>query len=287
MPSISSLPQVVRNAARLQQVVGVLTKYGLAPWLHQVPLDWLQQHFKTSQGDAIAHLSWPERIRAAMAELGPTFIKLGQILSTRSDIVGPELAEELSRLQSNTPPDDPKAVRALVEAELKRPIAELFSTFDDTPVASGSIGQVHRATLNDGTAVAVKVQHSGIEEKIRSDLEIAMELARLVETHSTEAALYRPTATISELKRALLTELDFCSELRSCQSFAHNFRNDSSVRFPDVHPELSTRRVLTMSYLNGTPFSDRAALTEAGCNLQKLSEQGARVFLEMIFRDGF
>lgn len=287
MPSISSLPQVVRNAARLQQVMSVLTKYGLASWFHRVPLDWVQQHFQTSQGDAIARLSWAQRVRQAIGELGPTFIKLGQILSTRPDIVGPELAEELSGLQSGTTPDDAQTVHKLIEDELGKPVSEIFSSFDDTPVASASIGQVHKATLPCGRNVAVKVQHAGIEEKIRSDLEIAMELAKLVESHSTEAALYRPVETVGELRRSLLRELDFGLELRNVQSFTQNFREDDTVRFPEVFSELSTRHVLTMEFLTGVSVSDGSALKQAGCDLQQLADKGAKVFLEMVFRDGF
>ncbi|MEQ9407413.1 MAG: AarF/ABC1/UbiB kinase family protein [Fuerstiella sp.] len=287
MPSITSLPQVVRNAARLQQVTSVLAKYGLASWLHRVPLDWVQQHFRTSEGAAIAGLSWAERVREALAELGPTFIKLGQLLSTRPDLVGPELAEQLCALQSSTPPDGAEAVRALIQKELGRPTAEIFASFDDVPIASASIGQVHRATLPDGQQVAVKVQHAGIEDKIRNDLEIAQELARLVESYSVEAALYRPVATVNELRKSLLTELDFRQELRNVQRFAHNFRDDDTVQFPEVFCELSTRRVLTMEFLQGTPVSDRRRLAESGCDLPQLAEQGAKIFLEMVFRDGF
>ena len=287
MPSLSSLPQVVRNAARLQQVLTVLTKYGLAGWLHRVPVDWVQQHFRTSQGTDIADLSWHRRIREAIAELGTTFIKLGQILSTRPDIIGPELAEELARLQTSTPPDSPEAVRALIEAEFQKPVSQLFASFDDKPIASASIGQVHRATMPDGRQVAVKIQHAEIEEKIRNDLEIALELAKLVETHSTEAALYRPVATVRELGRSLQTELDFCQELRNAERFASLFRGDKTVRFPEVIRELSTRRVLTMEFLDGISVSDKEALTAAGFDHQDLAEKGARIFLEMVFRDGF
>ncbi|MEO2030801.1 MAG: AarF/ABC1/UbiB kinase family protein [Planctomycetaceae bacterium] len=286
MPSLTSIPQAVRNAGRLQQVISVLAKYGLATWLHRIPLDWLQKHFRTSQGDAIARLTWPERVREALAELGTTFIKIGQILSTRPDIVGPELADQLSALQSSVPPDDFAAVRALIEKELRKPIEEVFASFEETPIASASIGQVHRARLHDGQQVAVKVQHPGIEEKLRSDLEIAHELATLVETHSTEAALYRPVTTVDEIRRSLLKELDFGQELRNAQIFARHFHDDPRVRFPGMFPEFSTRRVLTMEFLQGIELSRIEAEAGDTIDLQVLAEQGAGVFLEMVFRDG-
>jgi len=287
MPSISSIPQAVRNAARLQQVISVLAKYGLATWLHRIPLDWLQKHFRTSQGDAIVGLSWSERVREAMAELGTTFIKIGQILSTRPDIIGPDLADKLSALQSNTPPDSFTAIRTLIEKELKQPIGDVFATFEEKPCASASIGQVHRATLHDGRQVAVKVQHIGIEDNIRNDLAIAQELAALVEAHSTEAALYRPVSTIAEASRSLLKELDFGKELRNAQIFARHFRNDPTVRFPEVFPKFSTRRVLTMEYLEGTELSRIDDAVGGTIDRQALAEHGAGIFLEMLFRDGF
>jgi ubiquinone biosynthesis protein len=143
----------------------------------------------------------------------------------------------------------------LIEQELEKPIGEVFASFDEQPVASASIGQVHRAVLYDGRSVAVKVQHVGIEDKIRDDLEIAMELVKLVESHSTEAALYRPVNTVAEVRRSLLNELDFSQELRNTRSFAHHFHKDPSVCFADVFPEFSTRRVLTMEFLEGTSLS--------------------------------
>ena len=287
MRSISAVPQMVRNAGRLQQVVAVLAKYGLAPWLSRVPLNWVQKQLETVSGRAISKLSGPERVREAVTEIGTTFIKLAQILSTRPDVVGLELAEELSHLQSQTPPDDFAAVRELVVAELGRPLEEVYTRFDEKPLASASIGQVHRAMLRDGSDVVVKVQHSGIEQKIRNDLEIAQELARLAETYSTELALYQPIATVRELQKTLLAELDFCQELRNLQAFADHFKSDAMVRFPRPYPEFSTSRILTMEYLQGVHVSRQSDISAAGHDPQKIACKGAQVFLDMVFRDGF
>jgi ubiquinone biosynthesis protein len=287
MPSVSSIPRIVRNAARLQQVVGVLTRFGVAPWLRRVPLRWVQRYLETSNGVAISELNGPERIREAITEVGTTFIKLGQILSTRPDVIGVELAEQLSQLQSHTPPDDTSFVRDLITAELGRPIDDLFATFDDHALASASIGQVHRATLQDGSQVVVKVQHSGIEQKIRNDLEIAMELAQLAQRYSEELALYQPVATVEELRRALLAELDFGQELRNLQAFGGHFQNDTDVRFPTAYPDLSTRRVLTMEYLEGIHVTSQDDITAAGFSPNEIAKRGANAFLSMLFRDGF
>lgn len=278
---------MVRNAGRLQQVIAVLAKYGLAPWLKRVPLQWVQRHFETTDGTAIAELSASARVREAITEIGTSFVKLGQILSTRPDIVGLELAEELSQLQSQTPPDAIETIRDVIATELGRPLAEVFAQFSDTPLASASIGQVHRATLMDGSEVVVKVQHSGIDENIRNDLEIAEELARLAEAYSDELALYDPVATVGELRRTLLAELDFRQELRNLQAFHARFRDDKTIRFPQAYPDLSTSRVLTMQYLKGTHVTNRSELLAAGGDPARLADAGASAFLEMVFRDGF
>ncbi|MEZ6129721.1 MAG: AarF/ABC1/UbiB kinase family protein [Planctomycetaceae bacterium] len=278
---------MVRNAGRLQQVVAVLAKYGLAPWLRRVPWKWVQRYFETTDGTAISQLSGPARVREAITEIGTSFIKLGQILSTRPDIVGLELAEELSQLQSQTPPDSPATIRSVIAEELGRPVDDIFSEFEDVPLASASIGQVHRATLKNGARVVVKVQHSGIDEKIRNDLEIAEELARLAETYSEDLALYEPVATVGELRRTLLAELDFRQELRNLQAFHARFRNDPGICFPQAWPEFSTARVLTMEHLEGVHVANRSDILAAGGDPVTLADRGAHAFLEMVFRDGF
>ena len=167
---LSAIPRFERNARRLAEILGVLSKYGLADWLSNVDSEWIQGRFVSFDGERLGSVSHEARIRLALTELGTTFIKLGQVLSTRGDLVGPALAEELAKLRSHTPPDSPAAVRATIQSDLGKPVEELFGVFDDLALASASIGQVHRARLHDGTTVVVKVQHAGIEEKILKDL---------------------------------------------------------------------------------------------------------------------
>lgn len=284
---ITSLPQFVRNAGRLNDIVAVLTRYGLAPWLTSIKAEWLQRHFRTSSGQQIHDLSQPARIRLALTELGPTFIKLGQILSTRGDLVGPELAAELAQLQSDTPADDPETVVATILEELGGSPKDLFRHFDSEALASASIGQVHRARLMDGTQVVVKVQHSGIEERIRNDLEILIELARAAEKYAPQLSQYRPVATATEFKKTLENELDFTMEQRSLNRFASNFHDDSGVRFPTAYPNRCSRRVLTMDCLDGISISNRDDLIQARYDLPDIARRGANLFLQMVFRDGF
>src|SRR5262245_17357906 len=168
---LTSIPQFARNANRLREIITILSRYGLADGISRLDLDFAKGLFKNAQGSGLAELTPETRIRLALTDLGTTFIKLGQMLSTRADLVGPSLAKELGQLQADAPADPPEVVRAILEAELGRPIKELFAEFDDRPLASASIGQVHRARLPNGQAVVVKVQHKDIEHRVRNDLE--------------------------------------------------------------------------------------------------------------------
>ena len=175
-------------------------------------------------------------MRLALTELGTTFIKLGQMMSTRADMVGPDLATELAALQADTPADPPEAVHATIVAELGAPPEELFASFDMNALASASVGEVHLAQLKDGTNVVVKVQHAGIEEKVRSDLSLMNTVAQLAEKNSRELAYYRPTATVVEFRRSLLRELDFHTELSHLVQVPAELRQESPRRVPEALP---------------------------------------------------
>ena len=177
---LTSIPQLARNLNRVVEIATVLTKYGLADGFSRIDAGFLRRFVRHIPLHSLTELSQAERVRLAFTDLGTTFIKLGQMLSTRRDLVGGELAAELTQLQTNVPADPFETTRATVEAELKRPIKELFTRFDEVPVASASIGQAHRATLPDGREVIVKVQHPDIARRVQTDLVILAELARLV-----------------------------------------------------------------------------------------------------------
>ncbi len=284
---LTSIPQLARNLNRVVEIATVLAKYGLADGFGRIDAGFLRRVVRHIPLHSLAGLSHEARIRLALTDLGTTFIKLGQMLSTRRDLVGPELAAELARLQDDVPADPFEKTRETVEAELKRPVKELFARFDEAPIASASIGQVHRAALPDGREVVVKVQHPDIGRRVQTDLVILAELAKLAEEYISELRPYRPTAVVAEFRRVLLRELDFRRELRHLQTFAKNFAGDPTVKFPAPVPELSTGRVLTMAYLAGTPLSKLGDVRAAGLDPDELARRGARVFLEMIFRDGF
>ncbi|MBX7167594.1 MAG: AarF/ABC1/UbiB kinase family protein [Pirellulales bacterium] len=283
---LTAIPQLYRHSNRAIEVISVLSKYGLANWLSRLDFEFAKSLFKAPDGEALARKSPEVRLRLALTELGPTFIKLGQVLSTRADLVGVAVAEELQRLQSDTPADGPEAVRSTIESELGRPVAELFREFDDRPLASASIGQVHAARLHSGEAVVVKVRHPGVEHKIRVDLEILAGFAQWAESVG-ELRAYRPRATVSEFQRIVLRELDFGREERNMQQFAADFADDPRIHIPRSYPELCTARVLTMERLDGIKLNDSARLGQAGLDLVEVARRGAELYMTMIFAHGF
>ncbi len=286
MIKISTIPQVYRNVSRWREILAVLSKYGLADWLSRFELPLGQGWLKDNHGQVIGQLSRDERIRRALEELGPTFIKLGQVLSTRPDQVGVSLAEELSELQSNAPADSADWVRAVIADQLGRPIEQCYASFDEDPIASASIGQVHRATLSDGQHVAVKVLHKGIEDQVQVDTDILIGLAELAE-RIPELQNYRPAATALEFQRTIRRELDLGHERRRLEQFAGYFQDDPRVRMPAVVGELSARRVMTTEWLDGRRISDEGLKQEySEAQLAEVARHGAEVFTQMIFEHG-
>jgi ubiquinone biosynthesis protein len=283
---ISTIPHIYRNLRRGTEIISVLSKYGLANWISRLNLDFVKDQLRDADGNAIARHTRDERIRMALTELGPTFIKLGQLLSTRPDLVGRGLADELSKLQSHVPADPPARARAIIETELGQPIEQMFAEFSDEPLASASIGQVHAAELPDGQPVVVKVQHDAIENKVREDLDVLTGLAQLAEL-IPEFAPYRPAATVAEMARTLRRELDFGREERNLLQFAAQFGDNPAVRVPRPITELCTPRVLTMDRLDGIPVSESQRLLANGTDLAEIARRGAELYMEMIFTHGF
>lgn len=287
MVKIESIELLKRNTARVYEIGATFAKYGLADWLEDIPFPGLKERLRQEDGRSIAALGAAERLRLTLTELGTTYIKLGQMLSTRPDLVGAEAASELTKLQSSTPADPSQTIRSLFKSELGKTPEDCFQSFEEIALASASIGQVHRAELADGGQVAVKIQHEGIESKVASDLSILVSLAELAHKHSSRLRAYDPVGVVGQFKRSLLRELDFNNERRNLEQFGRNFRKDRTVQFPKTFPEYSSKRVLIMEFLPGTPGSRPERLREGGIDLQKFAQRGANVFLEMIFRDGF
>lgn len=286
---ISSIPQLYRNLRRWQEIIAILRRYGLADWLSQLKFDFIRDWIKDEQGVPLASYSREKRIRLAMTDLGPTFIKLGQVLSLRPDLIGPELANELALLQSHVPADPPEKVREIIEAELGSTLNELFAEFGPEAIASASIGQVHPARLHDGTEVVVKVQHADIHAKVREDLEVLAGLAVLAE-HIPELEVWKPRVLVEQLSRSLRRELNFSRELQQLQLFGRELAGFKQVHIPVPFPKLSTSRVLTMERLRGVQVSQLAEDTTIGGASEQTRQEIARVaaemYVEMIFKHG-
>lgn len=281
---MTSTEQVTRTK-RLRQIVQVFAKYGLAESVRDNMPDSIKKWFVDPDGQLLSHYSQAERLRMALSELGTTFIKLGQALSTRDDLLSPAYIEALKTLQADTPPDPPDTVRAILEEELGQPVEALYTTFDFEALGSASVGQVHAATLPDGTQVVVKLIHAGIEETVRLDLELMAQVAGLLDKRSDLP--FRPNDVIADFRRQLLPELDLQQEQRNLNRFIENFADDTAVIFPKPYPELSTTRVLTMDRLEGIKLTDQQALLAADVELTESARHGANVWIKMIFRDRF
>ncbi len=283
---ISSIPQLYRNLRRWQEIIIVLRRYGLADWLSQLKVDFIRDWIKDEKGVPLSSYSRECRIRMALADLGPTFIKLGQVLSLRPDLIGPALANELTQLQSQAPADSFDMVKATVELELGSPISELFKSFNDTPIASASIGQVHLAELHDGTQVVVKVQHANIQATVREDLEVMAGLATLAD-RLPELAAWKPRTLVEQLSKSLRRELNFTRELQNLQLFAVELKDHDRVRIPKPFPKYSTQRVLTMELLPGRDVAEYAKeQTSTPESRQALARLAAEMYVEMIFMMG-
>ncbi|MEM6568910.1 MAG: AarF/ABC1/UbiB kinase family protein [Planctomycetota bacterium] len=283
---ITSLPQYRRDGKRFVEITSALVKYGFASQLHRIEPEFVRKWLGHESLEEVAKCSMGERLRLFCEDLGPTFVKLGQVLSTRPDVVPPDVAHELEKLQSGTPADPPETVRAIVEEELGAPIEELFAEFDLNALASASIGQVHAARLADGRSVVVKVQHPGIEDQVNVDFDILSGLAGFLEEHDETARSLQIRAVMEEARRTLNGELDFRRELRSLEQFGRAFADNRDVHLPDAFREQSSRRVLTMERLEGFSVADEERLQASGFDRTHLAEVGAHVFLDMVFRDG-
>jgi ubiquinone biosynthesis protein len=275
-----------RNARRLREIAGVAVRYGFADRLRNLRGARVQRWLRGTAGQDIAELATPVRVRLALTELGTTFIKFGQMLSTRADLVGQDVARELAHLQSQTPPDPPGTAEATIERELGAPPEKVFASFEPTPFASASIAQVHHARLHTGESVVVKVQRGGIEAPIDTDLGILADLAELAERHG-ELKLYHPVAVVRQFTKMMRGELDFLRELRNLQQFRSNFAADPTVHFPVPFPEFCTRRVLTMERLEGVLLSQVKPVPGVSPEMDSFVRRGADMYLEMVFRDGF
>ncbi len=277
--------QAFKNIKRLQRIGTVLVAHGFGPFLDESGLLRFIPFVGSKPGGQTASI--PVGLRRSFEELGTTFVKLGQMLSIRPDLIPQEFIVEFRKLQDQLPPVDVNEIRAQVEKELDLPLEEAYDDFQPLPIGAASIAQVHRARLKDGTEVVVKVRRAGIREEVETDLSILFAVADILDRYWGERAPINPRAIVNEFASVVRRELDFIREAQNIERFFQNFEEDENVVIPTVFWPLTGRRVLTMSYLCGTPLREVEELRKQGRDLKRLARVGVETFFKMVFRHGF
>ena len=292
--NVGVIGRTYRHLNRYRQILAALFKYGFEDLVIRLNIDQYLEFGRKmirsrpqEAGARIERMTRAERVRLILEELGPTFVKFGQILATRPDLIPVDFIEEFARLQDEVPAFGENEVRRVVIQELGKPPEELFAGFDPVPVAAASIGQVHRATLPDGEPVAVKIQRPGIARTIEIDLEIMLHMATLAERHVAELALHRPVRIVEEFARTIEREIDYTIEAGNMRRMARLFLDDDTVFIPAVYHDYSSSRVLTCEYITGIKISKVDELDAAGLDRRLITRRGADLVLKQVFVHGF
>jgi len=280
-----------RVLLRLIAIHRALARHGLVEFTRGTPLHGRLQLIGLASPWLWFHGASPgtrgERLRLALEELGPVFVKFGQAISTRRDLLPPDIADELVKLQDRVPPFDGDTARQLIEQALGQPVATALRHFDTTPLAAASIAQVHAAQLPDGREVIVKVLRPDMRAIIERDIEVMYELARLADRYSAEARRLRPVEVIREYENTILDELDLMREAANAATLKRNFAGDARLHVPAVYWELCRRDVMVMERIHGVPIGELARLQELQVDLRRLAENGVAIFFTQVFRHNF
>jgi len=283
------VPSFYKKGVRAKGVVGVLCKHGFF-WAAEAME--LTRFFPRKLRESVVaadeyQLPLAVRVRRVFEELGPTYVKAGQIISTRPDLVPPDILKELSKLQDEVPPFPFEQVQECLESELKKPMDQVFKAFSRTPIASASIGQVHEAVLMNGQEVVVKVQRPNIEQIVKIDTEIMFDLAVAAEKRFEEARLFNTVESVEEFTKTINRELDYTIEAQNAERFKVNFADDDTIQIPAIYWEFTTKKVLTMEYIHGIKIKEKDQLLARGYDLTYLTEVIANAYIKMILLDGF
>ena len=278
----------LRQFARMLKISAILSRYELDEFLEAThlyrPMRLLRIVTPWGRTD-VSDKPRGERLRLALNEMGPIYVKFGQIISTRRDLVAPDIADELALLQDQVPPCPGEEARSIKEGALKQPVAELFGSFELEPLASASIAQVHAATLPDGREMVVKVVRPGINRLIRRDIDLLMAIARLAEKYWEGGSRVKPTEFVKEFETFIFDELDMTREGSNASALRANFEGSTELYIPEIYWPYCKEQVLVMERVSGIPISDINGLKEAGVNLERLAKMGIRVFYTQVFRD--
>ena len=290
--AIGNVTQKIRNVKRLYEILHVLAKYGFGYIVDRLNIDQNlvgRRIIKIASAKKldIFDVSVSVRIRKMMEELGPVFIKLGQVLSTRPDLIPLEFCLEFEKLQNEVPAFAYKKAKEQIENELKEPIDKLFRSFSVDSFAAASLSQVYTAESKKGEKLVVKVQRPDIEKTIRADLDILYMLAQLAEKYIEESRLYNPTAIIDEFKKTISREIDFSVEAKNIDRFRRNFKDDNAVYIFKIIHHLSTKKILTMERLEGIKVSNVDEIERMGLDKRQIAVNGAAAVLKQIFMHGF
>ncbi len=287
MVLIDTTLAAVRDRQRLAEIAAIAVRFGIDDLLARLGLSSLLPVRRSARGRAAkAQFSQPERLRHAIEALGPTFIKLGQILSTRADLLSPEWITELEKLQSNVSPVPWESIRAQVEADLGGPPEAVFASFETEALAAGSIAQVHRARLRSGEPVVVKIRRDGIRPLVEADLRLLSHAAGLAEKQWPDLARYRPREILHHLGVAMSEEMDLATEGRHCAMIADNLSHMRFIRIPRIHHEWTSERLLVQEFIGGVVPAGKTEIEAAGLDGRVLAERGATAFLRMMLIDG-
>lgn len=286
-----SLQTRVNYINRYREIAVQFSKSGLGFIIEEIGLDRVlslpRRVLLRQQNNDVLEKTYAERIRIFIEEMGTTFIKLGQIASTRADLLPKDLIKELEKLQSHVVPFPAKDARRLIEESLEASIDDIFLIFDDTPVGSASIGQVHRAMLHTGEDVAVKVQRPNIEKTVRTDLEILRHLAVLAESNLEWARQYQVTDMIEEFSDALINELDYTIEARNVERIGKTHKEDDDIKIPEIYWDYSTKNVMVMDYIKGTSINNLVKIDEMNLDRSKIAEKLANAIFKQVFEEGY
>ncbi|MCM2279080.1 MAG: AarF/UbiB family protein [Oligoflexia bacterium] len=280
------LGQAVKNVQRLRQILSVLAKHGFVDIVDRMNLGKFLPARLAAFAESQAEKTVPVRLRESFEELGPTFVKLGQLISTRPDIFPESYIEEFTKLQDNVQPLPFSAVKVAVERELGRSLGEAYASFAESPLAAASIGQVHEATLPTGEKVVVKVQRPEIEKIIETDVSLLAFLAGLLEKYVPETRIVGPRVIVDEFFRTLAYELDFVIEANNMGKISENMKVFPEIVIPKVYKPLSTKKVLTLEKLEGIRVNDLKAMEAAGIDRKRVVDVGARAFFKSVMMDG-